>query len=303
MQPSDVGLNHLQFQAATSVVPAPVAAVIISVQFAASSERSRETKGQCIVLDFALMVLVRVTDPIDHYRSLAREGDIQALSGHGLGQSVIEFVNSQIVTALELKPEDVLLDIGCGDGSLLKSCQVKRRIGIVPTEEESQRLRSADPEVSFVTGLAQKLSLESAIATKIACNGVLLLLGSESNVLSALREISRVAKPGAKIWIGEIPAENEYERFKIFTGETVSGLLWHRLLYKGFRSFLSTAKSVFTGKVEINSFPLFYSPPEKFIQLADSCGLKICKHSKHLRLDGSGNVMESPFRYNYLFTV
>src|SRR6266404_4069291 len=101
----------------------------------------------------------------------------------------------------------------------------------------------AHPHISFVVGLAQKLPLESESASKIVCNGVLLLLGTETKVTSALQEIARVAQRGARIWIGEVPAANEFEHFKVYSGGTVPGLLWHQLRHKGLRPFLGTCKS------------------------------------------------------------
>jgi hypothetical protein len=52
----------------------------------------------------------------------------------------------------------------------------------------------------------------------------------------------------------------------------------------------------------LNSSPMFYAAPEKFIALAAGCGLQHRWHGKHFRKDRSGKLIESPFRYNYLFT-
>jgi hypothetical protein len=176
---------------------------------------------------------------------------------------------------------------------------------VIPTIEEQQKLLIAYPQISFLVGLAQELPLESESVSKIACNGVLLLLGTEDKVITALQEIARVARPGAQIWIGEIPAANELEHFKIYRGGTVPGLLWHQLRHKGLRPFLSTCKLALRSVIgrdtlEIFSYPVFYSPPENFLKLIEGCGLKTHKYFKHRRLDTSGKVIESPCRYNYL---
>ena len=247
-----------------------------------------------------VLVITRLKDPIEHYRKLAASGDIQALSGHGLGPAVISFVNSRILKALKCDPPDVLLDIGCGDGSPLKSAGCATRIGIVPTAEELGRLCPLYPEILFHVGLAQSLPLESGIASKIVCNGVLLLLGSEALVRSALGEIARVAKPGALIWLGEIPVENEYAKFHVYRGDSVVGMLLHQRRHKGFRVFLSYLRSAFRGTLQLDSSPMFYARPEQFIAMVEAAGLQVIDHFKHRRLDESGGEMESPYRWNYL---
>jgi len=255
------------------------------------------------------MTIVRLTDPIEHYRHIAAHSDIHALAGHGFGVSAIHFTNSNILAGLDLGPHDILLDIGCGDGSLLytASSQVSECMGVIPTVEEQQRLLIAYPRISFLVGLAQKLPLESESVSKIVCNSVLLVFGTEDEVITALREIARVARPRAGIWIGEIPAANEFEQFNIYSGGTLPGLLWHQFRHKGLRPFFGTCKLAVRSLIgrdtlEIVSYPVFYSAPERFTQLIDKCGLKVQNHFKHQRLDTSGQVIESPFRYNYLVT-
>jgi len=81
---------------------------------------------------------------------------------------------------------------------------VQQRVGIAPTAEEGSKLEMALPNVSFHVGVAQNLPLESASFSKIVCNGVLILLGSETAAMAAIKEIARVAKPQARVWLGEI---------------------------------------------------------------------------------------------------
>lgn len=249
-----------------------------------------------------VLAVTRLTDPIEHYRQLAKSGDIHALSGHGLGLAAIEYVNSRILADLQLKPDDVLLDIGCGDGSLLYSANVTRRVGVIPTPEEQRRLQELYPNTQFIVGLAQCLPLKSEVASKIVCNSVLFLLGTETRVALAIEEIFRVAKPGATIWIGEIPAEDEFRKFGTYRGNSVSGMLIHQLRQRGIRVFLSYCRSALNRTLQLNVSALFYAAPDKFIQMVESSGLKVKTHSKHFRLDDFGKVMESPCRWNYVVT-
>ena len=60
-------------------------------------------------------------------------------------------------TYLDLRQDHRIADIGCGDGSFLANSPCAERIGIVPTQEERDRLgvefRSV-PGLMFSVGLA-----------------------------------------------------------------------------------------------------------------------------------------------------
>jgi len=86
------------------------------------------------------------------------------------------------------------------------------------------------------------------------------------------------------------------------------GFLWHLLRHNGLRSFLGMmrlwARAVF-GKelIVLNSARLYFSSPDKMVALAESCGLRLKTCFRHKDLDRAGRVVESEFRYDYLFTV
>ena len=111
------------------------------------------------------MAILRITEFVEFYRHLANTSELHALAGHG-DRAAGEWTNSRILAALQLNPEDTLLDIGCGDGSLLKAAQgnAARCIGVVPTIEEQARLQAALPSLTFVTGLAQSLALPAFLS-------------------------------------------------------------------------------------------------------------------------------------------
>ena len=162
------------------------------------------------------------------------------------------------------------------------------------------------PDVTFLVGMAQSLPVGSDSVSKIVCNSVLLLLESESAVMAALREIARVAQPSARIWLGEIPAADESANFGEYCGTSVLGFLWHELSKKGPRALASAAKKAATSlaggqTLILCSGNVFFATPEKFIRMAQQCGLHLISRFKHERLDRSGKIVESQFRYNYLF--
>ena len=109
------------------------------------------------------MPVLRINNYIDAYRIRARSDDLHELAARPDKKAVTEFVNRRILEALQLSPEEVLVDIGCGDASLLRMAEgrASRRVGVVATPEEKVRLESSFPDLHFIAGAAQNLPLES----------------------------------------------------------------------------------------------------------------------------------------------
>jgi len=254
------------------------------------------------------MPILKIHDSVAFYRHLATSSAICALSGRGGDVAATEFANRRILQSLDLVPDDFLLDIGCGDGCLLRMAEglVCDRVGIVPTDEELQQVQAAVPGVTLLTGVVQHLPLPSDSFSKIVCNSVLLLLESESVVQDALQEIARVARKDALIFLGEIPYAEEPASLGRYHGNSLSRFLWHQFKRRGtgdlLRSIRSTASAIAGRQTLIlSSAGSFYSLPDHFIAMAQQCGLRPVTHFKYQRLDSSGIVIESPFRYNYIF--
>lgn len=254
------------------------------------------------------MAVLRVNNYIDAYRLRAQAYDIHEMAARPDKKPLTEFVNRQILEAIQPGPDDCLVDIGCGDASLLRRSRVSKAVGIVSTEEERRKLASAFSGITFIASPAQSLPLESASASKIVCNATLFYLPSEDDVKAALREMARIARPAATIWIGEIPEIDEYAHYGIYRGSSMLGLLLHILRRNGLRAFLGMVRRwmrAVAGKEEIvlNSAGLFYAAPDKMISLAESCGLRLKSYFRHKELDREGKVVDSEFRYDYIFTV
>lgn len=254
------------------------------------------------------MPIIRVANYVEFYRHLATSSGLNALSGRGSDETAAtEFANRRVLEAMELVNGDVLVDVGCGDGSLLEMAGAGcKRIGIVPTVEEQSKLQRNLADMTFLVGRAQRLPLDAESASKIVCNGVLLLLESEEVVRMALKEIARVARPGARIWLGEVPEADELHEFGKYRGSSVTGFLGHQLTKNGLRAFLSSAKTVAVSllgsqTLVLSAARIFHAKPEKFIAMARECGLRPVTRFKYKRLDRSGEVIESPFRWNYVF--
>ncbi len=253
------------------------------------------------------MPVIKVSSHIEAYRIRAADSDLHQLAGRGIKEAVTEFVNAKILKRLELTPDDILVDIGCGDGCLLRKAEgVAARIGIVGSREESERLQKAIPEVEFRPGLVQKLPVETASATKVVCNSVLVLMRSEQEIVDALREIARIARPGAIMWVGEIPTADEYQAFRMYRGTSVAGMLWFLLWNHGLRTFLGMCRKLRRAwfgdeQIVLNSAGLYHAASDHFIALGEGCGLHVEDYFKHQELNSAGEPIDSKFRFNYIF--
>ena len=79
----------------------------------------------------------------EEYRLRALSRDINQLTGRTRPE-LTEFAIDRIVAAVDPKPDDVVVDIGCGNGLLLQKAAARgapghhgRLIGILPSEEEA----------------------------------------------------------------------------------------------------------------------------------------------------------------------
>jgi|SRR5208282_1544999 len=256
------------------------------------------------------MPVFRINNYLDEYRLRAQCEDIHELAVRPDKQAVTQFVNRQILEAIQPGPDDVLVDIGCGDATLLKMAygRAGKCIGIVGGAEEKMRLEGVTPGVCFIASDARELPLDSASASKIVCNSVLLLLPTAEDVQAALREMARIARPGATIWVGEIPMIDEHAHYGMYRGNSMMAFLWHLLRNNGLRSFLGMIRRwlkavVGSERIVLNSAGMFYAGPEKIISLAESCGLRLQAHFPHKEPDERGEVVDSKFRYDYVFTI
>lgn len=256
------------------------------------------------------MPIVRVDNYTDAYRLRAHAADVRELAARPDKNALTEFVNRQILELIQPEPDDFLVDVGCGDAALLRMIGTRagKSIGIVSTVDEQHRLMTDFPELCIKAADAGALPLESACANKIVCNAVLFYLPSEESIAVALREMARIARPAATIFVGEIPQIDEYKHYGMYRGSSMFGFLWHLLTRNGVRSFLGMIrlgfKAIFgKNQIVLNSAGMLHLRPEEMIRLAERCGLKLRTYCRHKELDQQGRVVDSEFRYDYIFTV
>lgn len=255
------------------------------------------------------MAIIKLKSHLDVYRHLAKEENLHQLTGRGTNVSWTQYINQVIRTHMAFRVQDEVLDIGCGDGSLIASIanQIKVGCGICPTGEEVTRLRHSYqfPNLQFRQGLSSQLPEADRSYSKVICNGVLLLLANRHELEKSLLEIARVAKPGARVYLGEILNEDEYVVQKKY-GNSIIKWLWHEFRHNGWRSFLmgvrKVLRSIFTREdFIIKPKHLLVIGNAEFEQLCVKCGLgKIASFPYEIR-DDAGNLVFKTARTNFIF--
>jgi ubiquinone/menaquinone biosynthesis C-methylase UbiE len=244
-------------------------------------------------------VIVQSDSYVEYCRETATHvRDLHELALRGRGKKeATRSVCERIAREVDLKADDDLVDVGCGDGTLLRiafGAGVRNAVGTQATEEEAARLRKLGLPVR--QALSHSLPLESASASVVTCNSVLLIV-PKAKVAESLLEISRVAKPGARVFIGEIPFVPGPEPYPQFA--TVPQALSYFYRKHGLRTSIGMLRRVAASKctgrplvVHDCSSVSFHAQPEEFIAMAHAAGLSIVHYWQH----------EDPkTRYNYLF--
>ncbi len=119
-----------------------------------------------------------------------------------------------IVQKLELTRSHRLLDIGCGAGFL--SVELKPLCGTYLAVDGYKVLKRLSGKIGLeglVAAQGQYLPFRDDSVDRILIYSVLHYFPDLSAVLHLVRECLRVAKPGAKILIGDIPNESKKKRF------------------------------------------------------------------------------------------
>ncbi len=253
------------------------------------------------------MPIVKCKSYLDVYKVLAKTSKAGELAGRGERTELTVFVANAIASRLHVSPDDTVVDVGCGDGTLLRklSPSVSKVIGILPSDDEVNRARPlvADlPNCSIMQGLAQQIGLPSGCADQVVSSGVLLLLAAH-DVPRALTELARICKPGGAVFVGEMPDRDEFHGRGY--GDSITLYLWWVLRNRGVRAFLGglkqTLRALFTKEIMvIMPKKHFFIDPASFIELAQSCGLVVKQHFRHPQIRADGTVYESETRWDYI---
>lgn len=268
------------------------------------------------------MSIYRAENLIDAYRARAKSDDINDLSGRTGSPHLTKAIAKHIIHELDLKYGDTLVDIGCGDGSLLKMAAengvdpwLGRIVGVLPTEEEVLRVQGyllndkLAVGVNVIKGLAQSTSLPDAFATKIVSNGVFLLLDDESQVDMSLLEICRITKPGALVFIGELPdADESVANESVEAQSSLLSRLFIVLMRHGvleiIRRLIKRISATFSKKlIIIQPKAPFWMRPVEFTEKLENFGFKVIQHYScevASNLKNSDSSKPEILRWNYI---
>jgi SAM-dependent methyltransferase len=260
------------------------------------------------------MTIHKAGSYIDAYRAKATASDINELSGRPGRPDLTDFVSRAILDAMPDDRVGMLVDVGCGQASLLQQAvrrgRAVRCIGILPTDEEVERVRehllqsaSAPGAVEIRRGTADATGLPANSADCVVCNGVLVLLCGPDEIREALAELHRIARPGALLYIGEVPDADEMAG-KTYGDSIVRWLAWV-LRTQGLSRFLAQSRVVMSAALSREPFVIapkrvFFEAPEAFLQRLRGHGFEPIRHERHNDIEPDGTPRPSPTRWNYL---
>ena len=228
----------------------------------------------------------------DDYVEYCRETAKHASDAHDLAlrgrdkKEITRLIYERIAETVGLQSGDDLVDIGCGDGTLLRIAErigTRTAAGLLATEEEVSVLRRFGLEAK--QGFTHQLPLPDECASVIVCNNVLLIVPREK-IPASLREIHRIAKPGARIFIGEIPAAQQPDPTPHFTNrrETLNYLYREHGLRPWFGMLRRMTWWALRGQPAVlrpGTAIAFFAAPSEFIAMAQDAGLEFVRYWQH----------------------
>src|SRR5277367_213031 len=227
-------------------------------------------------------------DYVEYCRETAkRVKNLQDLALRGRNkQEITRRIHERIVDVVGLKPSDDLVDIGCGDGTLLAMAErigVNSALGLLATKEEVALLRPTGLQAK--QGLTDDLPIEDESASVVVCNNVLLVVPREK-IPASLREIYRISRPGARIFVGEIPfVQNPPPDPRFNTRREALAYLYQAY---GLRTWFGMLRRMtywsLTRKAPVirdGAVISFYATAEEFIATAEAAGLQIVRYWQH----------------------
>ena len=241
--------------------------------------------------------VTRSDDYVEYCRETAKHArDLHDLALRGRDKKLVTTrVHQQIASAVELRAGDTLVDIGCGEGTMLRIAEQigASAIGLLATEEEVELVRRAGLNVR--QGLIDQVPLADETASVVVCNNVLLIVPREK-IPASLREICRIAEPGARILLGEVPFVETRDPTPHFTSRIkLLSWLYHE---RGLRMWFGMLRRMIywqlTGQPPIlrpGTAVSFWAPPEEFVPMAESAGLKLVRYWRHDDPDTRNNYL------------
>ena len=136
-------------------------------------------------------------------------GDLQLANQRGsITAEQAKAIEEHIVECLGIQPSTTVLEIGCGTGLLAQAYAREGARHVVGMDISHNMVVRAShdnryPNVRFVQGDAVALGFGDGSFDRVVFNNIILYF-TYDNLLRALREMHRVARPGGIIFVGDI---------------------------------------------------------------------------------------------------
>ena len=233
-------------------------------------------------------MITRSDDYVEYCRETARHArDPHDLALRGRHKhEITRIIHERIAEAVDLHAGDDLVDIGCGDGTLLRMAEragARTALGLLATEEEVAVLRRFG--LNAKQGFTDRLPVADASASVVVCNNVLLVV-ARGKIPTTLREIYRISRPGARIFLGEIPFIQTPDPTPQVT--TRRELLSHLYRKHGLRTWLGMLRRMawwqLTGTPAVlnsGTAVSFWATAEEFTSMAQAAGLHLVHYWQH----------------------
>jgi ubiquinone/menaquinone biosynthesis C-methylase UbiE len=228
---------------------------------------------------------------IEDYRQRALQSDPELING--TSSALTDIIVPSILDRFIISPDDVILDVGCGNGRLLSNIRfASRRIGILPSEEEIAvaKRQTSGTNIEILQGTTSSIPLSDGVVDKLVCNSVFLLLADDAEVFLSLREFHRVCKPGASVFIGDMLGP----KFR-----------WVRFKRRAFHSIRNVYYVLRGAKpVPLSSgwtAPLYVASKNHFSKLCEKAGFRVRSiDDRRIWFKGKWNA---PERYNVMLAA
>jgi ubiquinone/menaquinone biosynthesis C-methylase UbiE len=214
-----------------------------------------------------------------------------ALSGRK-DEAETAWINERISNQLGLTTGQRVVDIGCGDGSLLNSVVGVSGVGVTPFQNEYDELSRTHPHLTFKLASSTKLPMKDGWADRAIMNGVFPHLSNIDEAEQSVSEAARVIKKGGLFWLGEVRCGINPE-FAVL-GSRRLGLYIHQFTALNFRYFRHCRKGV---KLLKTAF-LVSTPALQRMAARHSLSL-VWQEPSYRILDGK--KLLSPIRRDYVF--
>jgi cyclopropane fatty-acyl-phospholipid synthase-like methyltransferase len=147
-------------------------------------------------------------DLVAEYTRFALEAteDLHSLTGRFSDRDATQRAIQSILDRVDFRSTDRVLDIGCGDASLLKSIPSLCRVGTVLTTHELGRLQAATDlkGIDFYAASFDGISAIPGTYDIIIVNGCFHFTRTEHKATKTLKSIANLLAPGGRLWLGEL---------------------------------------------------------------------------------------------------